>query len=455
MDGVVDEDEKFVDDGTGMHPTRTTYIKTEVAYSATQPTTYATPTPDRYHAPRSTEDFRIYNRIVSDELEFSELEEVWANYQPHEYNYDGTTWTDGSTRLQMWKENFKPRYSWDFTSPLTDQSYFNICPTIIFYDAAFKPKYYFFEVIFNDHQAAFGYDSWSSKLDGKPGVLWPGMVEVVDSMFGNTQRPKQRVKYENWFHRTYQGGIANAAPLWLVSTKISYSLPPSRFRRIDSTGRVRRDDFPADPEPKVISGNIAEQLMLADGLTSLPSFNNNVAVPLGGAVTFVRNASSSAIDYTTKWLKCFSSPVAAAFVGQAATVKTQALAQVSPVSIILADLVDSNYIGYQDVTQFTMGATWSSWFSPWLRVGNAMQLTGWVLNTGGVNGGQLFTTGYGFTSVSPTASKSGATKYVLKSSSTQEEILAQMRLAVGQGSIGFVYDASVGTYGEVSWISQV
>jgi len=87
-------------------------------------------------------------------------------------------------------------------------------------------------------------------------------------------------------------------------------------------------------------------------------------------------------------------------------------------------------------------------FSGWIRTGTPYQLVGWL---GG--GSYLGVTTYGFTSLAPSASITGSSGFNLATANTQAEILNRMPTGSG-ANIGFIYDASVGTYGRVTWISQ-
>lgn len=89
-------------------------------------------------------------------------------------------------------------------------------------------------------------------------------------------------------------------------------------------------------------------------------------------------------------------------------------------------------------------------FSGWLRPGTSNQLVGFA------SGGYLVVTGYGTTSLAPSASITGQGSYLLTSSNVQSEIISRMPAGTSGGAaMGFVYDASVGSYGKVTWISQL
>jgi len=443
-DGDVDADDGFIDDGTGMHPTPTTYAASLVAESTSiNDEVMVTPSVARYHVPRTDIEIAAYNLSLGTDLEFNDAKLKWANYVPHEFDYTGIRNSQGIVKKVNWVEGFEPRYSWDFTSPITGEEYANICPTIIFFEPH-KTRYYFFEIIFNDFQAVHGYDNWSIRLDGWPSPRWPGMVKCEHSLFGGSQRPLERSTYEEWFNQTYGEGFYFAAPLTQPTSLMSNTPCPKRFRNIDSKGRIRRSDVPAeadDVEPPP---------------PFRPDFNNNIGVQLGGKSVFTRDVSRSKMEYGHTWMYSFSGYDADAFDGVDKVWPTLVEAQKgtgTQVGTVLS--YSAGYLGFGDVKSYKPQGTLIDWWSGWLREGPSSQRVGWVINIGQTSFGQFFSTGWGTTSLSPVASVGGSSTYVLQSPSTQEEILAQMLLAPGQGCLGFLYDADEGLYGTVTWLSQV
>jgi len=87
-------------------------------------------------------------------------------------------------------------------------------------------------------------------------------------------------------------------------------------------------------------------------------------------------------------------------------------------------------------------------YSGWVRSGTAYQIVGWF------SGNYICFTGYGVTSASPPASVAGQGSYLLTSSNVQSEIVSRLPTS-STVSMGFIYDASVGLYGSVTWISQL
>ena len=93
------------------------------------------------------------------------------------------------------------------------------------------------------------------------------------------------------------------------------------------------------------------------------------------------------------------------------------------------------------------GAT-TGCYTAWSRPGTPYQMIGWVSA-----GKLLVTSAYGVTSVAPSASIQGQGSYLVSSPNVQADILSKMPSSTGL-NMGFMYDASIGDYGKVTWISQ-
>lgn len=252
------DEDTFVDDGTGMHPTRTAYTSTIVgtATSPIYPTQYATPTPASYHIDWDDAEVSRYNGYIGDNsLAFSYASEAWSEYT-HSRDYSKGSFLNSQPNGTPWVHGFVPRYSWDFTSKLTGNEYKAICPSVTYYDDS-KPSrilYYWFEEVFNDFQARFGYANYDYALDGLPQITWPGMVKAVRSIGGASQRPIERDKYETWFVQTF-GRLDYASPYMYKASSHNIAGPgrPTRFRQAAnplptrSTRDVEDDSLPPDP----------------------------------------------------------------------------------------------------------------------------------------------------------------------------------------------------------------
>ena len=248
MDSIPDEPVPdgqggWVDDHTGIHPTATTYSTIIVGTSTTgYPTEYATPTPSSYHVDYPDSDVDFFNdRVGGKFLTFYDGYREWSEYSHSLDPTKNVLWTTEG-KPTPWVTGYKPRYSWDYSSELTGNNYNAIVPTMVFWVPG-KPQvaYYFFEEVFNDFQAHFGYDAYVYKLDGYPAAHWPGVIKTVRSTIGANQRPIERDRYESWFVMTY-GELFYMAPYTYKLDKMSLSTGrPTRFANTNPT-RTGRDD---------------------------------------------------------------------------------------------------------------------------------------------------------------------------------------------------------------------
>lgn len=455
-DGIVDEDEAFVSDGTGLHPTRTTYASTVIMTSPEYGEETTVPTPDSYHVVNSRQELLLYNIHVGNELSFNDeaIPNVWGAYGPRP-DYVGRKWAGGKDMTDIWVDGFTPKHSWDWLSPVTGNQYVNLCPTIIFFEngnlfANPKTKYYFFVEVFNDFQAYHGFANYSMKRDGLPAVDWPGMIEVKHAIGTESQRPKARSFYESWFDSKYGAGFDYAAPYMYKVEHISTNLPPTRHRTLsgDESSIGTRD-------PEVES----EQAPLP---ASLPAFGNNQYVQFNAGHTVQINKSTAGLGYAQKWLRAFSGMDQNSNVVQGTLVDGQLDAQQQSglrVTHVLG--FSGGFLPFTEVMTWKDGGVPIDWYSGWLATGTSTQMVGWFLNTKQTGGTQaapscrMFTTAYGYTSNSPLAIIDGRTSFLCNTVNVQDEVLAAMTIGFNDGAVGFVYDASVGNFGEVTFISQI
>ena len=196
-------------------------------------------------------------------------------------------------------------------------------------------------------------------------------------------------------------------------------------------------------------------LPLTSNLTGLPTFVSGQEGPVATSLNFTLNGSLSTMDYSTPWLKSFTGFQDGTSSGFASA-SSLAAAQVSPQAIVLSD-GGSSFYSFASITVWGKATTKQA-YSGWLRAGSATQCVGWVLQVNGVAAGRaiMMCTPYGFTSVSPVAVRTGAgSTYLLTTSNVQTEIASFLYVGGSVGGMGFVYDASVGPYGQVTWISQI
>jgi hypothetical protein len=217
----------------------------------------------------------------------------------------------------------------------------------------------------------------------------------------------------------------------------------------------------AAADAAVLSAALAKAylgLPQASKLSALPTLKSGVKVTPTSTDGRSENALTPyTMDYSHVWVKAFSGFDQSMSSGQTDNT-TLAANQVSPVTTIVYG-GDSKYHGFSIVNAFAVGSDSLAWYSGWLRQGTATQMCGWILyTTGGV---YLVCTAYGYTSQSPRASvQPQGAMYTLTTPNIQGEILTKMSSKnMGtvnySGASGFIYDAAVGDYGQVTWISQI
>lgn len=455
-DGIVDEDEAFVSDGTGLHPTRTTFAETTIMVSPTYGPEKTVPTSQSYHVPFTNDEMIAYNKAVGESLSFNDtsVSQEWGAYGPRP-DYVGRKWSDGTDMLDVWVDGFVPRYSWDWESPITGNGYANICPTIIFatvggFIVDSKPSYYFFVEVYNDFQAYHGYSNYSYAKDGYPAINWPGMVKVVHSNFGLSQRPRERVTYENWFDTTYGNRWSYAAPVTLKETRISTSTIPTRFRQLHPT---ESDIGPRDVQPEPEK---------APAPPALAKFTSGV-VPGRQGVTVYRNTGQNSNANSTTltvvrnkpWL-FFADGVCPG--GWTGTYSTQLVSQQkagSSLSIMKKGETNSPWFSLSYV-----GAGEDTWYpdpnfvtySGMLAVGLSTQLVGYIgPHSYDGNGAFIITSPYGVTSIAPYAQVDGQDSVLVPAPGGIEGIAK----VCPNSQMAFVFDSSIGDYGQVTWASMV
>lgn len=242
----------WADDGTGVHPTATTFASITVGESLTSyPTEYATPTVSSYHVDATDAEVDAFNTYVGGRnLRFFDGSRIWSEYTP-----DGTPTGYYDNIRAPWVTGFRPRYSWDYVSGLTGNTYQALVPMIVFMTGTSNvtTNYYFFVEVFNDFQAHYGYDSYKFGQDGFPAPHWPGMIKTVRSVIGVNQRPIERDLYETWFVRNF-GKINTVAPY--VYNQYTLGITPGRPTRFANVVKptVVPRGAPVLPESDEIAG---------------------------------------------------------------------------------------------------------------------------------------------------------------------------------------------------------
>lgn len=314
-DQMNEVDTNFVDDGTGLHPTATTYATTTVAVSHVYGPAQATPTVDTYHVsgipPANMLAFNKRIGAGSNGLlvfrSYPLEDPIWGNYSPWT-DYRNIVYSpDYAPNKPMWLDGMTLRDSWDYRSPITNQVYHTIAPTVVFIDVQVKRAvYYFFDVIFNDFQASHGYANWDYSKDGWPSPYWPGMIQVVRSVIKSSQVPSNRDSYEVYMTREYGTPLAVAPFVRSKEDMSTGQSPPTRYRSAASATSIVSKDVP--PE------NLAIQLDTTGESTE----------------------SSSAIDMSDVSTEVAALQAAAVAKAVAAQQATDAAAQVAAVNAALA-----------------------------------------------------------------------------------------------------------------------
>lgn len=464
-DGVVDENEiefaNFVNDGTGLHPTPTTYATTTVMQSAIYGDETTVPTPSTYHRNYTVAELDQFNQAVSDGMVFNQGAAEWGAYGPRPQSTN-RKWAGTQDPIEeIWVDGFSPPVSWDWISPLTGNQYDNICPTIIFYTPAgyfssSKTSYYFFVEVFNDYQAIHGYANYSFSKDGVPAPGWPGMIKAVHSGFGASQRPRNRQQYENYFENNYQRGWSNAAYWVWNEGRMGSGTVPTRYRTIHDfdPGREARDVGPDFSEIRV------------ERLEALPSFQSlTTPITVGKPGAGVATEAWMPVSRGTPWLKVVSNVVPGGYTGE---YTSQLAAQGEANSHIVINMPTDTAKGWCALPGITGQSDYwyfderFSTFSAYVTAGSTSQCVGLITTTkagvtkngvytaGAATGGTLIVSPYGLTSTAARAYVDGQDTQLLQKPGGMEGILA----IAPSNPVAFMYDASEGDWGRVRWLSH-
>lgn len=320
------------DDGTGMHPTATTYTTRTVGVSATgYPTEYATPTAATYHAAPSSGTVAVFNVQVNEyHIAFVEGNRVWSDYS-HNVDYSRNGWYASQGKESPWIPGFAPHYSYDYMSELTGNHYQAIVPMMVFCDnSSGNTEYYFFVEVFNDFQAYYGYDNFDYALDGMPTVTWPGMLKTARSPNGKNQRPIERDKYEKWFASTF-GTKAYMAPYVYSMRSVSTAAGrPMRFATTATARIVRRDD----PVPQATDDTVPEGIDTDEDQMDASPVSDEVAALQAAAVARAV-AAQQAADATAQ-TQAVNAALASGAISQQQAVAAQSAADASAQASALA-----------------------------------------------------------------------------------------------------------------------
>lgn len=189
-------------------------------------------------------------------------------------------------------------------------------------------------------------------------------------------------------------------------------------------------------------------LPLSSKLTGLPVFTQSSATTGGVSASSWTRDVVSLPDKTIVW----SVAVSGVFPTGSALAEGRSLAAAQAVNgasgVCLGD--PTYYYPYAPPVGLSLSQASFTYYSGWVRAGTFSQIVGYASN------GVLAVTSYGVTSLAPIATINGSSTYLLTSSNVQSEVLSRMPSgSTSSSSMGFIYDASVGSYGQVTWISQL
>lgn len=414
-----------------MHPTATTYATTTVGVSSSGYPISATPTVDTYHVARDVSYLEDFATNLYKQLTFVDGARQWSNYS--RMNYDDR---DG-----IWVDTLQLEYSYDYRSPLSGRLYEAIAPTYLWVDVGNKVIGAWFIDVFNDFQAVHGFEEYDYRRDGRPSSIWPGFTFVKENIVRDSIPPKF-ARYRRQF-----GDLYHAAPLIKAAETLGYTLPPQVVRilrpyqtALHSMSHSTRGREEGDQE---VPDDVA--LSPPSQLDSAPVFPWDYVY--AGGPTNVTYPDVSIDNRSTKWLPF----VTGADVGGNDIVFSTDFAQAQAPA--LAKII----INFENGTKFVSKGDPGELFStgnngvvirtPFTKQGTETQLVGYLTRTG-----YLMFSPYGVTNSSPDFIIGGSISYVIGSSNILGEIISRLPQ---MGRVPFVYDASHGSYGKITWKSAL
>ena len=213
----------------------------------------------------------------------------------------------------------------------------------------------------------------------------------------------------------------------------------AQYTAIDEKNRPTRDIMPFEESV----------LPLSSRLSFLPSFSATPVLldpaALNSTATYTTMPAATVYDRVTPWRNVLTD-YAGVSTGSALESLSAAQAQ-SSTTLLFKTASDPRYFQTNLSAAFT-SSSGAKIYSGLIRNGNPTQMVCYAHRR------LFFSLGYGTTSVAPTAAVAGKYTYLLTTDNVQQEILSKMP-AIANISIGFIYDASVGDFGEVTWLSQL
>lgn len=211
-----------------------------------------------------------------------------------------------------------------------------------------------------------------------------------------------------------------------------------QYTKLDEPNRPSRD-MPFDESV----------LPLSSRLSFLPSFSATPVLldpaALNSTASYTTMPAATVYDRVTPWRNVLTD-YAGVSTGSALESLSAAQAQ-SSTTLLFKTASDPRYFQTNLSAAFT-SSSGAKIYSGLIRNGKPTQMVCYAHRR------LFFSLGYGTTSVAPGAAVAGKYTYLLTTDNVQQEILSKMP-AIANISIGFIYDASVGDFGEVTWLSQL
>lgn len=414
-----------------MHPTATTYSTVVVGASPTHATAKATPTVDTYHVNRDEQYFEDFATNLHKNLEFVDGATMWSNFARIEY----------PDPYGLWNDNLQLEFSYTYHSPFSGETYPAIAPAYLWVENNGKVVGAWFIDVFNDYQAVHGYEEFDHRRDGEPSSLWPGFTFVQENII-RSSIPAKFGKYRRQFT-----DVQHAAPLVKRADGLKYNLPPRVVRILRpyqgtlhdmSHGTSTRDVGNQDESDDVVISPPSQ-------LDSLPAFQWDYVY--AGGPTDVTYPPVTIDNRVTKWLPF----VTGADVGGDDIIYSTdyVQAQAPAMARIIINFENgTKYVSKGDPGElFSTGNDGVVIRTPFSKAGSETQLVGYLTRTG-----YLMFSPYGVTNSSPDFTVGGSTSYVIGSSNIYSEIISRLPQT---GRVSFVYDASHGSYGKITWKSAL
>lgn len=212
-------------------------------------------------------------------------------------------------------------------------------------------------------------------------------------------------------------------------------------KRSDGTRRTREDEY-FDESPVPLSSRLAAMPLFSSG-----NFQMRV---VSGRPTYYQRFLTAKPQRTSKWLKFNPAGVDMDWGGDNIAdndpdqVRAQSYSNAAVLVGFRGNFITKNTDG--PLRSISIGEPVDVYGS-WLAVGANTQRVGWI-----GNGSFLGVTDWGMTSLSPAASVNGSSTFDPTTSDVQNQILDNIP---GSAEIGFIFDASVGYFGRVFWISML